>query len=222
MLRGKRGMLFDLDGTLIDSMWMWKAIDIEYLGRYGIELPDGLQRCIEGMSFSETAVYFKENFHIPDSLDVIKNTWNQMAYDKYKNEVSLKKGVLDFLKYCKDHCLKTAICTSNSRELASVCLKSLGIEEYIDLLVTACDVNKGKPSPDIYLTAAEKLELLPTECLVFEDIVKGLQAGISAGMDTCAVEDEYSQETEEEKRKHARYYVRSFEEIITGKFDRIR
>ena len=221
MLNGKRGMLFDLDGTLIDSMWMWKAIDIEYLGRYGIELPDGLQRKIEGMSFSETAVYFKENFQIPDSLEVIKDTWNQMAYDKYKNEVPLKEGVLDFLKYCKKQGFKTAICTSNSRELASVCLSSLGIDQYIDLLVTACDVNKGKPSPDIYLTAAQKLSLCPEECLVFEDIVKGLQAGISAGMDTCAVADKYSEETEAEKRKHARYYVRSFDEIITGRFDRI-
>lgn len=221
MLTGKRGMLFDLDGTLIDSMWMWKAIDIEYLGLYGIELPKGLQRKIEGMSFSETAVYFKEQFQIPDSLDKIKSTWNEMAYDKYKNEVPLKEGVLDFLKYCKKQGIKTAICTSNSRELASVCLESLGIDQYIDLLVTACDVNKGKPSPDIYLTAAKKLSLTPEECLVFEDIVKGLQAGISAGMDTCAVEDKYSEETEAEKRKHARYYVRSFHEVMLGSFERI-
>ena len=222
MLKGKKGMLFDLDGTLIDSMWMWKAIDIEYLGRYGIELPDELQRCIEGMSFSETAVYFKERFQIPEPLDVMKDTWNQMAYEKYKNEVPLKKGVLEFLKYCKAQGIKTAICTSKSRELASVCLNSLGIGEYIDLLVTGCDVNKGKPAPDIYLAAAKELSLEPGECLVFEDIVKGLQAGISAGMETCAVEDEYSKDTEAEKRNHARYYLHSFEEIITGNYERLR
>lgn len=221
MLQGKRGMLFDLDGTLIDSMWMWKAIDIEYLGRYGIELPVDLQRKIEGMSFSETAVYFKETFQIPDSLEVIKDTWNQMAYDKYKNEVPLKEGVMDFLKHCKEQGIKTAICTSNSRELASVCLESLGISQYIDLLVTACEVNKGKPAPDIYLKAAENLSLHPDECLVFEDIVKGLQAGIAAGMDTCAVDDKYSEETESEKRKNARYYVRTFDEILAGTFERI-
>ena len=68
MLQNKKAVIFDLDGTLVDSMWMWKAIDIEYLGRYGLDLPPTLQKDIEGMSFSETAVYFKETFQIPESL----------------------------------------------------------------------------------------------------------------------------------------------------------
>ena len=63
-LENKKVMLFDLDGTLVDSMWMWKAIDIEFLGEYGYECPDDVQRAIEGMSFSETAVYFKERFDL--------------------------------------------------------------------------------------------------------------------------------------------------------------
>ena len=65
MLENIKAVLFDLDGTLVDSMWMWKDIDIEYLGRYGYELPSELQKEIEGMSLSETAVYFKERFAIP-------------------------------------------------------------------------------------------------------------------------------------------------------------
>ena len=82
MLKNKKAVIFDLDGTLVDSMWMWKAIDIEYLGRFGIELPATLQKDIEGKSFSETAVYFKETFKLPDSLEKIKSDWNRMAYDK--------------------------------------------------------------------------------------------------------------------------------------------
>ena len=69
LLKGKEAVIFDLDGTLVDSMWMWKQIDIEYLGRFGYECPPQLQKEIEGMSFSETAVYFKEKFQIPDSLE---------------------------------------------------------------------------------------------------------------------------------------------------------
>ena len=72
MLRDIDAVIFDLDGSLVDSMWLWRAIDIEYLGRFGITLPEDLQSKIEGMSFSETAVYFKENFPITDSLDEIK------------------------------------------------------------------------------------------------------------------------------------------------------
>ena len=76
-----KGVIFDLDGTLVDSMWMWKQIDVEFLGRYGLEVPKDLERVIEGMSFSETAVYFKERFQLPMTLDEIKSTWNQMASD---------------------------------------------------------------------------------------------------------------------------------------------
>ena len=85
----KKAMLFDLDGTLVNSMWMWEAIDIEFLGAYGYECPEDLQRAIEGMSFSETAVYFKERFKLPLSLDEIKAIWVQMSIDKYRHEVPL-------------------------------------------------------------------------------------------------------------------------------------
>ena len=83
-----KAAIFDLDGTLVDSMWMWHAIDIEYLARYGYECPENLHRVIEGMSFSETAVYFKEQFSIPESLEEIKADWIAMAIeDVYKRQL---------------------------------------------------------------------------------------------------------------------------------------
>lgn len=91
MLRDKEAIIFDLDGTLVDSMWMWKQIDIEYLGRYGIDLPPDLQRVIEGFSFNETAHYFKREFQIQESIPEIQAIWLQMASDKYKHEVPLKR-----------------------------------------------------------------------------------------------------------------------------------
>ena len=92
MLRNINAVLFDLDGSLVDSMWIWKDIDREYLGRFNIPLPEDLQSSIEGMSFSETAVYFKEHFPIPDSIEQMKSDWTQMARDKYLHEVPLKNG----------------------------------------------------------------------------------------------------------------------------------
>ena len=74
MLLGKDAVIFDLDGSLVDSMWIWRDIDIEYLGKFGIAIPEDLQSNLEGMSFTETAVYFKERFSLPDSLDEIKDT----------------------------------------------------------------------------------------------------------------------------------------------------
>ena len=213
MLTNKKAVIFDLDGTLVDSMWMWKAIDIEYLGRFGFGLPPSLQKDIEGMSFSETAVYFKETFQIPDTLEEIKATWNRMAYDKYTKEVPLKKGVQEFLDYCKENGILLGIATSNSRELVDATLKALNINEYFACVMTACEVTKGKPAPDIYLAVAEKLQAEPSRCLVFEDIEMGIMAGKNAGMEVCAVEDEFSMNQIEAKKKLADYYIKDYFDI---------
>ena len=214
MLQNKKAVIFDLDGTLVDSMWMWRAIDIEYLGKFGISLPKTLQKDIEGMSFSETAVYFKETFQIPDSLEEIKATWNRMAYEKYTKEVPLKTGVKEFLDYCKKNGIKLGIATSNSRELVDATLEALNIREYFDCVMTACEVDKGKPAPDIYLAVAEKVKVNPAQCLVFEDIEMGILAGKNAGMEVCAVEDDFSKYMTEEKKKLADYYIVDYKELL--------
>lgn len=81
-----KAVIFDLDGTLVDSMWMWEDIDIEYLGRYGLSCPEDLQKAIEGMSFTETAVYFKERFGLPDSIEEIKEAWIAMSLENMKRK----------------------------------------------------------------------------------------------------------------------------------------
>ena len=213
---GIQAVIFDLDGTLIDSMWMWKQIDIDYLARHGHPLPEDLQDCIEGMSFSETAVYFKERFGLSDSLDVIKTDWNRMAYNIYVNDVPLKPGALEFLQYLKKKGIRTGIATSNSKELLMAVLKSLGIAEYFDELHTSCEVAKGKPAPDIYLLVAEKLGVAPDKCLVFEDIMQGILAGKAAGMRVCAIKDEFSLKQEAEKQEAADWFINGFDEIMNG------
>lgn len=210
MLQNKKAVIFDLDGTLVDSMWMWKAIDIEYLGKFGISLPETLQKDIEGMSFSETAAYFKETFQIPDSLEQIKSDWNRMAYEKYTKEVPLKKGAKEFLDYCRNQKILLGIATSNSRELVESTMDALKIRDYFGCIMTGCDVAKGKPAPDIYLATAKILGVEPSECLVFEDVIMGIMAGKNAGMEVCAVEDEFSMHQLEEKKRLADYYIRDY------------
>lgn len=214
MLKDIKAVIFDLDGTLVDSMWMWKKIDIEYLGGFGIQVPDGLQQEIEGFSFSETAAYFKERFQIPDSIDQIKLQWNQMAKKKYETEVPLKSGAKAFLECCKDRGIKLGIATSNSKELVGAAVKALGVEEYFSCIMTACEVNKGKPAPDIYLAVADRLSTAPENCLVFEDILPGILSGKNAGMRVCAVEDVYSAHQREEKKKTADYYIEDYITIL--------
>jgi HAD superfamily hydrolase (TIGR01509 family) len=212
-------VIFDLDGTLMDSMWLWTEIDIEYLGRYGFSLPPDLQTAIQGMSFTETAVYFKERFQLPDSVEEIKQEWNRMAYDKYANEVPLKKGAFAFLQELRQQGLKTAIASSNSRELIMACLTNNRAEELFDCITTSCDVGKGKPAPDIYLHVAETLGVDPKHCLVFEDITAGIQAGLRAGMRVCAVEDAHAADQRGEIRQLAHYYIRDYDEIRKGTYE---
>lgn len=207
-------IIFDMDGTLVDSMWMWHEIDVEYLGRFGITPPPGLQSEIEGMSFSETAVYFKERFHLTDSLEIIKQDWNAMACEKYRYEVPFKEGALPFLKYCKEHSIKLGVATSNSRELVENAAEALSLYDYFSCIMTACEVQKGKPAPDIYLAVADCLCTAPEKCLVFEDIIPGIQAGKAAGMQVCAVEDEYSADIREEKSQLADFFVENYYELL--------
>ncbi len=214
MLENYEAVLFDLDGTLIDSMWMWHDIDVEYLGRYGIDIPDDLGQAIEGMSYTETAVYFKERFNIPQTIDEIKATWTEMTRDIYCTRVPLKKGVTKFLKHLKALGIKTAIGTSNSEALARDVMAAVGLDEYIDTLVTACMVSGGKPKPDIYLKAASDLGVSPDKCIVFEDIPQGIMAGKNAGMKTVAVYDEASKDLTTEKISLSDYYVTDMDEFM--------
>lgn len=219
MLENIKAVLFDLDGTLVDSMWIWKQIDIEYLGKFGIELPEDLQIEIEGMSFTETAHYFQKRFGITDSIQQIKNDWNAMAWDKYTNQVPFKHGVKDFLNHCKTHGIKMGIGTSNSIELVQNITKVHEFDHYFTSIKTSCDAKKGKPAPDIYLLVAEELGVAPDQCLVFEDIVPGILAGKNAGMKVCAVEDEYSSYQSKDKRNFADYYIQDFTDILTNRYE---
>lgn len=213
MLKNIDAVIFDLDGTLVDSMWMWKQIDIEYLSQFDLELPDNLQTEIEGMSFSETAGYFKNRFQLKATIEEIKAAWNEMAYQKYRHEVPFKEGALEFLKYLKKQRIKTGIATSNSKALVDAVVERYGITELFDSIHTSCEVEKGKPAPDIYHLVAKDLEVEPDRCLVFEDVVNGIKAGKNASMKVCAVYDDFSQGADREKRKLADYYIRDFKEI---------
>ncbi len=216
MLEQKKAVIFDLDGTLVDSMWMWKEIDIEYLAGFGYACPDDLQRTIEGMSFSETAVYFKERFQIPDSLDEIKAAWTRMSLEKYRNEVPLKPGAKEFLDYLKSSHMKAGIATSNGRILVDTVLESLNIRDYFQAVSTACEVAAGKPAPDIYLKVAGLLGVAPKDCAVFEDVPAGIMAGKNAGMTVYAVEDPFSRHLREEKKRLADYFIEDFFELLNG------
>lgn len=218
MLSNIRAVIFDMDGSLVDSMWLWKQIDIDYLGQYGYETDDAfianLQANIEGMSFEETARWMSSHFEIPRTHEEMMDDWNKMAWDKYENQVFLKSGVKEFLEYCQQNNILLGIATSNSRELVENVLGARKLEGVFQVIKTGSDGLPGKPSPDIYINVAKELGIEPKDCLVFEDVPKGIQAGKSAGMRVCAVEDAYSAHLREEKMKMADFYIEDYYDIF--------
>ena len=213
LMENKKAVLFDLDGTLVDSMWVWHSIDVDYLGSINMEIPDDLQRSIEGMSFTETAAYFKERFGLAEDVEAIKENWNRMAFLRYTTEVMLKAGAREFLARLHADGVKLGIASSNSETLIKGVLEARGALAYFEAITTSCEAGAGKPAPDIYLLAAKKLGVSPKDCLVFEDIPMGIIAGKRAGMTTCAVEDEYSHDVREKKAELADYFIEDYTEI---------
>lgn len=214
ILRDTDAVIFDLDGSLVDSMWVWGEIDIAYLARFGYEVPPDLQPAIEGFSFLETAQYVKRRFALSDSIEQIMADWNAMAWDKYLHEVPLKPGAAEFLDLCRARHIRLGIATSNSRELVTNIADVHGLHDYFDCILTAGDVGRGKPWPDIYLEVARRLGVSCSRCLVFEDVVAGIQAGKAAGMRVCAVDDAAARQQEARKRELADWYIQDYRELI--------
>ncbi len=219
MLENVQSVIFDLDGTLVDSMWLWHDIDVEFLEKRGLTLPETYQHDIEGMSFTETAVYTRELFHLEESVEELKSIWNQMAIEKYTHEVEFKPGAETFLNHCRQQNISLGIATSNSRELVEAVASALNLWDYIQEAVTACEVSHGKPAPDVYLEAARRLSSNPENCLVFEDVPMGIRAGKNAGMRVCAVEDFFSAQQNQEKRKLADYYISNYEQVLDHTYE---
>ena len=140
--------------------------------------------------------------------------WNDMAYEKYRTSVPLKPGAEKLLRFCKENDILCGIATSNSEELAGVLLDHLGIREYFGQITTGNHVSKGKPDPEIYLLTAGQLGVRPVDCLVFEDIVPGIRAGLAAGMEVCAVWDEAAADQQELKEALSHYSIRDFRDIV--------
>ena len=220
MLNNKKAVIFDLDGSLVDSMWVWIHVDKIFMEKYNITPPTDYHKAIEGMSYTETAQYFVDTFPTLDlTVDEIKDEWTNMTKDLYKNDVCLKEGAFEFLETMRRDGVQLGIATSNSRELAETVLRSLRILHYFASIRTSCEVEAGKPAPDVYLKVAEDIGVRPQNCLVFEDVPKGIEAGKKAGMTVCAVDDEFSRHLDAEKKLLADYFIHDYSDIKNHTFE---
>lgn len=209
-LMNKKAYIFDLDGTLIDSMWIWDNLLIDFLARYGYETPDELIAQVKYMSLVQSSRYVCRLYDLSLTPDEVCRAWNDMVYDAYTNKIKLKDGVEKFLRRLKAMGKSLAIATANNKEMTENCLKNNGVLDLFDVLVYADEVEAGKSSPKIYEETLKRLGCLSSDAVLFEDILKAIETSKQIGLNVVAVRDEASINERDAMTKIADLYIESF------------
>lgn len=208
-----KGAIFDLDGTLIDSMNLWQEVDVEFFEKHNIFMPDDYTKTIAPMGVYGAAKYSKEAFGLDISIEQIIEEWRMMAKRKYL-DISLKDGAKDYLFHLKNKGVKLAIATASEEELFAPLLKKHGIYHLFDNITTLSEVKRGKGFPDIYEKAAEKLNVKSEDCIVFEDILLGIKGAKDGGFKAVCMRDFTSDKDRHAILRLCDKYIESFKEMI--------
>lgn len=175
-------ILFDMDGVLVDSYDAWISADKEFLREYAVDPSGSLYAQFHGSSILGVYEILSETRNMPESYEVFRSRRVSFVNEEIYKTVSLMPGALAFLEHVTSR-LPSALASASEREWVETALMQNNITHHFGAIVSATDVNgKGKPAPDIFLKAAEKLGIAPEECLVLEDSHNGILAGKRAGM----------------------------------------
>ena len=204
------GAIFDLDGTLLDSMHVWSDIDVAFLKKRGLGVPKGYAETLAPLTFRETAEYTIDLFHLKETPEAVMAEWNHMAVDAYSREVEMKPHAREYLTRLKQMGVRLGVCTALSPELYVPALEHHGILRWFDAIVTTDEVNSSKSLPRPFLATAERMRVMPEKCLVFEDIPAAAQGALDAGMTVCGVYDDDKFKTE--MQSLCRYFIYDFSE----------
>ena len=196
--RGVRLLIFDLDGTLLDSMHIWNQVDIDFLARYGIEVTPDYTDMVKRVSIDEAAQYTVFRYQLPVTPAEVANAWNDAVRDFYSNAVTLKPGALDYLTAAKKLGFYLAVSTALTRENAYAALRHNKIFDLFDAIITLEDLGAkaDKSTPDIFLRTLlyvnathPNLRLQPTDALVYDDVRVACRGARAGRFQTCAVYD---------------------------------
>lgn len=209
-----KGIIFDLDGTLIDSMKVWENVDRDFVAENGGVYTPDISEAVKTMTIQKSAEYFKNRFSLKMSCEEIINRIEEMVSEKYHNSIPLKVGVLDTLKALSQMGIKMCVATATYNSLVNAALKRLGIFDMFEFVMTCADVGVGKDSPDIFYKSAKKMGLEIQETIIVEDSLHCIETAKKAGFFTVGVYDEFSKDDKNKITKLCDVYIDKMNMLI--------
>ena len=208
-----KGAIFDLDGTLLDSMFIWDTIGEEYLRSIGKEPHEDLKETFMTLTLEEAAEYYREHYGVTLSVKEIVDGVNAMVEQTYRTKVTLKPGISEYLAWLKENGVRMCVATVTDRYLVEETLERLGVRHYFSEIFTCAEVGFGKDKPIIYQKALEHLGTAKDETYVFEDMLFALNTAKTDGFPTVGVYDRH-EEHQDELKELADYYIFDFTDPI--------
>ena len=209
-----KGVIFDLDGTLIDSMWMWGEVAERYIQSHGATPRPGLREVIRSLNTVEEAQYYIDEYGIDLPVEDVMAGRNNMMLEFFTKEVKLKTGVQSVLKALQERNVKMCIATATERELVEPALKFTGIAGYFQRIFCCTEDKTSKKNPDIFIRAAGFMGTGTGETLVVEDALYAMKTAKKAGFLVAGVYDIVSEDNQDEIKSVCDYYCKNLDEIL--------
>ncbi len=205
-----KGAVFDMDGTLIDSLMLWEVIWKKFGSLFckdGVFVPSATDdKAVRTMTLKAAMDFIHTQYNIGKTGDELLKKANEIIKDFYSNEVLLKEGVAEFLEYCSAKGIKMCIASATDPDLIKIAVKHCNIENYFIDILSCADIGKGKDQPDIYLKALECLGTSADETCIFEDSHIAICTARKLGFKTVGIYDKYNY-GQEEIKKTATIYI---------------
>ena len=217
-----KGAIFDIDGTLLDSMPIWENAGARYLATLGIKAKPDLKERLDALSLPEGAIYMQKEYGLSVSAEDILEGVNQVVKDFYYKEAVMKPGAYALVKRLKENGVKLIIATATDKEMAKAALIRNGIWQDFMGMLTCEEAGAGKTSPKVFELARQKLGTKKEETWVFEDSLYAVKTATEAGFPVCSIYDTYSVGNAKEIQRLSNIYVRDFSEIGDYSFSNMK
>lgn len=204
-------VIFDLDGTLLDSMHIWDTLAEDYLKSIYVEPQNGLRDAVNTLMMEDAAEYLRNEYKLSLTTEQILEALNKIVDDFYFNKAELKDGVLEFLQFLSKKDIRMCIATASERYIAEAALKRCGILCYFEKIFICSEVGFDKSQPHIFNEALSFFDTQADRVLVFEDALFAAKVAKQAGFKVCGVFD-ISEKCAEELKNTADFYINSFKE----------